>query len=191
MATAVATISRSDVDVRQQWQEYADEQLHEVGVRAQAPVSDQDGPQYLRALARNLKYGYLAPNHPLYQTKWDKSLPNDALCTLFPQLLDAVKAARNDASTVPPGEFREIITTDPRTGYKEHRFIGPESFVRGMTTPGRRVTAFGVIRENVAVYRGNERSREVGGGANDFTRLAVVPSNKTWFETGQQQGGAR
>lgn len=138
MATAVAVINRSEVDSRRQWQVYVDDKLRDVGVRAQAPATDQTAAQYLRAVARNLKYGHLTPSHELYQVPFDKNLPNAALYRLMPQLLDAVKEARNDASTVPPGEFREIVTTDPHTGYKHIRFVGPESFVKRMTNPGRR-----------------------------------------------------
>lgn len=138
MATAVAVINRSEVDRRQQWQSYIDEKLRDVGVRAQAPATDQTAAQYLRAVGRNLKYGHLTPSHELYQVPFDKNLPNDVLYRLMPQLLDAVKQARNDPSTVEPGEFREIKTTDPRTGYTETRFVGPESLVKRMTNPGRR-----------------------------------------------------
>jgi hypothetical protein len=58
-----------------------------------------------------------------------------------PDLLQAVQRAAYDASSVPPGQFRKVVELDGN-GMKMVRWIGPESFVKQMTRPGRRVLSF-------------------------------------------------
>jgi hypothetical protein len=135
-------IERPEVDSRRQWQAYIDERLRDIGERAPEPILGQTPEQYCRAVCRSLKHAYLPEGHQLRQVKYDKNLPNDVLVRLVPQLLDAVKATVNDPANVPFGEFREIKTVDPRTGYTKTRFIGRDNFVKFMGRPGRRVLSF-------------------------------------------------
>jgi hypothetical protein len=138
----MASITRSDVDSRRQWQAFFDEQLRDIALRAPQPTADQSTAQYLRAVCRTLKYGHLPEGHELRGIPFDKNLPNDALYQLVPQVVDATKKAVNDPATVPYGEFRAIETVDPRTGFKQTRFIGQDNFVKFMGRPGRRVETF-------------------------------------------------
>ena len=104
----MATITRSDVDSRRQWQAFFDEHLRDIGERAPQPTADQSTAQYLRAVCRTLKYGHLPEGHELRGIPFDKNLPNDALYQLVPQVVEATKKAVNDPATVPYGEFRAI-----------------------------------------------------------------------------------
>jgi hypothetical protein len=49
---------------------------------------------------------------------------------------------------VPPGEFRMIAKRDPYGHETERVFIGPESFIKQLTRPGRRVVAWGPRRDH-------------------------------------------
>ena len=124
-------------DAARQFQAFYDEALSKVGGRAPAPVLGQSVDDYRRETLRQLKRTFLPPAHDLYQVQY-RSLRSDALGAIEPQLLQACVTEAVNPAHVAPGEFKEIVTVDPRTGYKEHRFIGPESFVKGMTIPGRR-----------------------------------------------------
>jgi hypothetical protein len=138
----MASLTRSEVDGRRQWQSYFDERLRDVAIRAPEPAADQTTAEYCRAVCRTLKYGYLPEGHDMRKVPFDKNLPNDALYNFVPQVVDGTIAARYDSSTVPYGEFRELTKIDPATGYKETRFIGRDHFTRFMMRPGRRVETF-------------------------------------------------
>ena len=148
-----------------------DEAFQPWGFRAPAPVIGQLPNDYDRNMAVLAKKQLPADNE-LKRMQF-RAMPDDAYQALRPQLQKACKdsAYRPDAAAV--GELREIITTDPRNGYKEHRFVGQQHFISlpnfgtgipiaGGPRPGRRVISFGVVRENLANYnRSNERMRQV------------------------------
>jgi hypothetical protein len=68
-------------------------------------------------------------------------MPADALDVFDGQLCQACEQEAYNPNTVPPGQFRTVpeIGAD---GLKVIKFIGPESFVKQMTRPGRRVVSF-------------------------------------------------
>lgn len=105
------------------------------GVTAPAARADETFHDYNRRLCKTAKK--LLPSHHDLRSVQYVALPDDALETLTPQLLDAVRDAALDASTVAPGTLRAITKTD-QAGVKSTEFVG-ESFVRQMGTPARRV----------------------------------------------------
>jgi hypothetical protein len=123
------------------FQEYYDETLRNVGVRAPQPVLNQTVNNYRRETLRNLKRTFLPQNHPLYEVQF-RELKADALGILEPQLLKAVVVEANNPCHVEPGELRKIEEIDPYGQVKTIRWIGPESFVKAMGRPGRRVQSF-------------------------------------------------
>ena len=124
-----------------QYQEYYDQALCNIGVRAPAPVLSQKVNDYRRETLRQLKHSYLPQNHPLYKVQM-RGLPDEAIPAIEPQVLtDAVKEAKNPAN-FHPGEIHLVPWTDPQTGRKENHFYGEESFVKNMMRPGRRVIGF-------------------------------------------------
>jgi hypothetical protein len=70
-----------------------------------------------------------------------RRMPSDALEVFDPQLCDACRKEAYNPATVAPGEFR-IVPEVAADGMKVIKFIGPESFVKAMTRPGRRVLSF-------------------------------------------------
>jgi hypothetical protein len=124
-------------DAARKYQEYYDETLRNIGARAPQPILGQSVNDYRRETLRTIKRTFLPPAHDLYKVNY-RGLKADALDVFEPQLLRTAKVEAFNPNTVTPGEFREIVTVDPRNGYKTHTFVGPRSFVYDMTIPGRR-----------------------------------------------------
>jgi hypothetical protein len=130
------------LNAAKQYQEYFDNALCEVGVRAPAPTLGQTVNDYRRETDRTIKRTCLPKDHPLYGINY-RGLKNDSLDALEPQLLKAAVAERKNPNTVPPGEFREVNQLDPYTGRVVAKtFYGQECFVKQMGRPGRRVVNF-------------------------------------------------
>jgi hypothetical protein len=127
--------------VARQYQEYYDNTLREVGGRAPQPILGQSATRYRKETCRAFKRNFLPPNHELYQVNY-RGLKTDSLAALEPQLLQACVAEANNPNTVPPGEFRKIEVRNQYGQLQMTKFIGPESFVKAMGRPGRRVVAF-------------------------------------------------
>jgi len=107
----------------------------------QQPVLGTTVNDYRRETLRNLKRTFLPQNHDLYQVQF-RQLPADVLQVFEPQLLQACVVEANNPAHVPPGELRKIEEFDQYGQVKTIRFVGPESFVRQMMRPGRRVKSF-------------------------------------------------
>ena len=134
-----------EIDAIRQVQAQLDEALREIGMNAPAPVGGQSQIEYLQDACQDVKRQILPRGHPFRTVQYDE-LQRDALETIVPQFLRACVDAAKDPTTVPYGELREIIKVDPRTGYKEHRFIGQDHFTKFMGRPGRRVLSFNTDR---------------------------------------------
>ena len=128
-------------DAARRFQEYYDETLRKIGARAPQPVLGTTVNDYRRETLRNLKRTFLPQNHDLYQVQF-RQLPADVLQVFEPQLLQACVVEANNPAHVPPGELRKIEEFDQYGQVKTIRFVGPESFVRQMMRPGRRVKSF-------------------------------------------------
>src|SRR6516164_826427 len=128
-------------DQARKFQAYYDETLRKVGMRAPQPVLGDTVNNYRRETLRNLKRTFLPQTHPLYEVQF-RELKADALQVLEPQLLNACVVEANNPAHVPRGELRKIEELDDYGAVKTIRFIGPESFVKAMGRPGRRVKSF-------------------------------------------------
>jgi hypothetical protein len=121
------------------WQEHVDNHLLNVGGRAPPPTLGQTTNDYVRETCRTLKRTFLPPVHDLHKVNY-RGLPGDALSALVPQLLDACIKEAENPTTVTPGEFRQVKVHNQYTGRVDAiKFIGPESFVKAFSRPGRRV----------------------------------------------------
>ena len=113
-----------------------------LGVAPPTPKVGQDVMEYRAEACRAFKRTYLPPAHESYKVNY-RGLVDDpkTLGILERKLLaDCLVEAKNPAH-VPKGQFREFVVTGP-DGLKIHKFIGQESFVKGMGRPCRRVTSF-------------------------------------------------
>lgn len=123
------------------FQEYYDETLRHVGVRAPQPVLNQTVNDYRRETLRNLKRTFLPQNHPLYEVQF-RQLKADALGILEPQLLSAVVTEANNPCHVPAGKLKKVERLDQYGQVKTIDWIGRDHFVKQMMRPGRRVVSF-------------------------------------------------
>ena len=122
------------------YQARADSVFQEWGFRAPAPTIGQDPEDYRRDLAVMAKK-QLPHGHKLREMKLWK-LPRDVFEVFEPQVYAACKHAASRPDSVAPGEMREVVKIDPKTGHKEIHFIGSDSFVKDFSRPGRRVVSF-------------------------------------------------
>jgi hypothetical protein len=122
-----------------EFQLYYDDALRRVGSKAPAPVLGQKVNDYRRETLRTMKMT-LPERHPLRQVNC-RSLPTDALNVFEPQFLQARVDEAKNPENLAPGEIRKVEVFGPDS-QKWIDWIGRESFVRGMTRPGRRVIGF-------------------------------------------------
>jgi len=123
------------------FQEYYDETLRKVGMRAPQPTLGQTVNDYRRETLRTIKRTFLPQNHPLYQVQM-RALKADALGALEPQVLQAAVVEANNPCHVEPGQLRKVEELDEYGKLKTIKWIGQESFVKQMMRPGRRVVSF-------------------------------------------------
>src|SRR5262245_37328596 len=123
------------------FQEYYDNTLRKVGMRAPQPTLGQTVNDYRRETLRTIKQTFLPQNHPLYAVQM-RALKADALGALEPQVLQAAVAEADNPVHVPEGELRKVEELDDYGKLKTIRWVGRESFVRAMGRPGRRVVSF-------------------------------------------------
>src|SRR5215831_13639044 len=128
-------------DAARKFQEFYDQALRKVGMRAPEPTLGQTVNNYRRETLRALKRTFLPEVHDLYKVNY-RGLKADALQALEPQLLNAVVVEAYNPQHVPVGELRKIEELDEYGKLKTIRWIGQESFVKRMGRPGRRVTSF-------------------------------------------------
>lgn len=121
-------------------QEYYDQILREVGVRAPQPTLGQSVRQYRQEALRSLKYS-LPEDHPLRQVNF-RGLRSDSLDAFEPQVFSAFKAAKVSPAKLADGELKAVPKLNAYGIPTETRFIGKESFVKFMGRPGRRVVNF-------------------------------------------------
>jgi hypothetical protein len=135
------------------YQQRADAVFAEWGTRAKQRVEGEDVEDYRRTLCvqakKLLPYSddrpspdYTATFRDLRKLKlW--SMSPQVFAAFEPQIYDAcAKAYARDDTCPADGTLREVVKIDPATGFKEVRFYGRQSFVRGMNREGRRVTSF-------------------------------------------------
>jgi hypothetical protein len=121
------------------YQERYDNALSPWDMRAPAPVLGEPITEY-RAKLAILAKKQLPPDHQLRKVQY-RRMDTAIFDNFEPDLLQAVSRAAYDASTVPPGQFRKVVEADTN-GMKMVRWVGPESFVKAMGRPGRRVLSF-------------------------------------------------
>jgi hypothetical protein len=125
----------------QKFQEYYDQTLRKVGMRAPQPTLGQTVNDYRRETLRTIKRTFLPQNHPLYQVQM-RELKSDALQAFEPQILEAAVVEANNPIHVEPGELKKIERLDDYGKVKMIDWVGQQSFVRQMMLPGRRVKSF-------------------------------------------------
>lgn len=147
---------RSDAQIaaatNRETQQRFDQVLEQFGERMDAPVVGEDPVAYQRHamvhLRRKLARADERPIDALGTSIGEiaavpvKSLPNSLLANHERMLIaaDQIQANSPHHDTLPPaGEFMTITKTDSMTGAKAIHHYGKESFLKGLSRPGRRV----------------------------------------------------
>jgi hypothetical protein len=116
-----------------------DDALSPWDMRAPGPTLGEDITEY-RAKLAILAKKQLPEGHEMRKVQY-RRLDTDIFDRFEPGLLQAVRQAAYDPTSVPAGEFRRVVEVDSN-GMKMVRWIGQESFVKAMGRPGRRVLSF-------------------------------------------------
>jgi hypothetical protein len=121
-----------------------------------APVrrADESSTSYLRRLSR-VGRKYIPRGEDIAKVDFDE-LP-DAVVPKFAELMRAA-VGRNVVRTdnMAPGEMRAVLVTDENTGMKIREWVGPDSFVKSMGRPCRRVVWINAPA-SMALYQGVPR----------------------------------
>ena len=128
-------------DAARKYQEFNDNTLRKIGMRAPQPTLGQTVNNYRRETLRTIKRTFLPEAHELYRIQF-RALPTDVLNPFEAQLLNAVVVEADNPIHVPPGELRKVEELDEFGKLKTIRWVGQESFVKAMGRPGRRVKSF-------------------------------------------------
>jgi hypothetical protein len=125
-------------DAARRFQEYYDNTLRRVGMRAPQPVLGESVNDYRRKVLLMAKKTFLPRSHELRQFSLD-DVKADALQVLEPRFLEAFVTEAHNPAHVPPGELRKLERLDEYGKVKTIDFIGQESFVKQMARPGKRM----------------------------------------------------
>lgn len=111
------------------------------GRSAPAMRADESSEGYIRRMARVAqKKNYLSYDEPVKRVDFSQ-LPDHALPQFTKMLLDGIRRSVYRADTVPDGTERAVYTRDENTGMATRSFVRPDSFVKEMGQPCRRVVA--------------------------------------------------
>jgi hypothetical protein len=93
---------------------------------------------YLRRLSR-VGRKYIPAGEEIARVRFDDTLP-DAVVPQYSELMrEAVERNIRRTDNMEPGTMRSVLTVDEQTGLKTREWIGPDSFVKAMGLPCRRV----------------------------------------------------
>ena len=147
---------RSDAQIaaatNRETQQRFDQVLEQFGERMDPPVVGEDPVAYQRHAMVHLRRKLSRADERAIDSIGTsigevaavpvKSLPDSLLANHERMLVAAnqIQAAAPHFETLPPaGQFLTIVKTDSMNGAKEIRHFGKESFIKGLTRPGRRV----------------------------------------------------
>jgi hypothetical protein len=97
---------------------------------------------------------------------------NDDVVPKFSELMrQCVEKNLMRTDNMRPGEMRAVMITDENTGMKQRHWIGPDSFVKAMSAPCRRVIG-GLFQKDVGwLQQGvNDRALRQGVPIHDTKR---------------------
>jgi hypothetical protein len=75
---------------------------------------------------------------------------------------EAVERNLRRVDNMEPGAMRSVLTVDENTGFKTREWVGPDSFVKAMGLPCRRVLRINAPA-TTALYASADAKRAMGG----------------------------
>jgi hypothetical protein len=102
--------------------------------------ADEAEVDYLRRLSR-IGRRYIPAVEEIARVKFDDSLPDSVVPKFSEMMRAAVERNLYRTDNMEPGTMRSVMRTDENTGMKIREWYGPDSFVKAMGLPCRRVLA--------------------------------------------------
>jgi hypothetical protein len=126
-----------------------------------AQRADEAEVDYLRRLSRIGKK-YIPRSEQMASVKFSE-LPDETVPKFSELMRRCVEKNLYRVDNMQPGELRPIMVVDEQTGAKVRQFIGPDSFVKAMGQPCRRVIG-GLFQRDVGwLQQGvNDRALRMG-----------------------------
>jgi hypothetical protein len=150
-------------------QERWDETFSRLDRSCPAQRADEAEVDYLRRLSRIGKK-YIPRSEQMAAVKFSE-LPDDVVPKFSELMRRCVERNIMRTDNMAPGEMRAVMITDENTGAKIRTFVGPDSFVKAMGQPCRRVIG-GLFQKDVGwLQHGvNDRALRQGIPIHDTKR---------------------
>jgi hypothetical protein len=103
--------------------------------------ADESEMNYLRRLSR-VGRKYIPRGEDIARVAFDHTLPDDVVPRYSELMRECVERNLMRTDNMEPGTMRAVMITDENTGSKQRCWIGPDSFVKEMGRPCRRVASF-------------------------------------------------
>jgi hypothetical protein len=118
-------------------QEKWDTVFGQIGRSCPARRADESSSNYERRLA-SIGQRYIPASEEVASIDFAR-LPDDAVDRFSAMAQEAVTRCLWRTDNMQPGEMREVFSVDPNSGQRIRNFVGPDSFVKSMGLPTRRV----------------------------------------------------
>jgi hypothetical protein len=115
-----------------------------------AQRADEAPVDYLRRLSR-IGRRYIPKGEQMASVNFAE-LPDEVVPKFSELMRAAVERNLYRTDNMAPGEMRAVMVVDEQTGQKQRHFIGPDSFVKAMGQPCRRVVS-GLFQSDVPRFR--------------------------------------
>jgi hypothetical protein len=115
-----------------------DKTFAKLGRSAPAQRADEDLADYQRRLAR-VGRKYIPRGEEIARVRFDHTLPDSVVAQYSELMRQCVEKNIVRVDNMKPGELRAVLVVDENTGAKQRHWVGPDSFVKEMGRPCRRV----------------------------------------------------
>ncbi len=154
LADARRQRQRANAERRNEIASTYDDAFRSFGTQVPEPVDDEPAENFRKRLFNRLARR-LAPDHELAQIRADDVSSSPVVFDRFEvMLLDAAQqeGLKPSVENLPDDGMVMRVRADANTGVKFNEFFGRESFVKGLTRPGRRVACILNPKDNSVTW---------------------------------------
>jgi hypothetical protein len=138
---------------------------HKLDRSCPAQRADEASVDYLRRLSRIGKK-YIPRGEQMASVNFSE-LPDEVVPKFSELMRAAVERNLYRTDNMAPGEMRAVMVTDENTGQKIREWIGPDSFVKAMSAPCRRVIG-GLFQKDVGWLQQGVNDRALRQGIPQY-----------------------
>jgi hypothetical protein len=139
-----------------------DETFEKLNRSAPARRADEASMDYLRRLSR-VGRKYIPAGEEIARVRFDHTLPDEVVPKFSEMMREAVERNLRRTDNMEPGTMRSVLIVDENTGLKTREWIGPDSFVKAMGLPCRRVLRINAPA-TTPLYASADAKRAMSGG---------------------------